>query len=206
MSENLSTLLPIVGGLVILLILLNAIRHHFRKKRPSHIDALKDIDAPEEDESSFVLNEEAVEVEEKPVRISEKTEQEDLLVISLHAQKGKHFGDYMFLQALGAAGLVFGDHHIFHYDVKTEIGNVRLFSMARLNNPGTFDIDDIESVTCKGLLFFINLRTCKRSSLAIDCMLEVAQQLADDLDGILYEGYNIPWQTDTAQRLRSKAE
>lgn len=208
MTESLNTLLPVVGGLAIVVILLNAVRPYLRRKKQEKTDQIKNIDKLEEEEvSEFVVNQEQPEDERvEAVRVSEEVEQSDLLVISLHAKPGQSFGDYMFLQTLGSVGLVFGDHNIFHYDVKTDIGDARLFSVAKLNNPGTFDIDDIESVACKGLLFFIHLRICKKPLLALDCLLDVAQQLADDLDGVLYEGYHIPWKPETAQRFRLKLE
>lgn len=132
--------------------------------------------------------------------------QDDLVMLSVHAPKGRSFGDYDFLQTLGAVGLAFGDHKIFHYDVKTDQGVKRLFSVAKLNKPGVFDIDNIESMDCQGLLLFVNLKDCARIQLAVDCLLDVAQQLADELDGILFEGYNTPWTEHTAKNIIKRVE
>lgn len=132
--------------------------------------------------------------------------QNDLVMVSVHAPRGKNFSDYNFLQTLGSAGLTFGEHQIFHYDIKTEYGDKRLFSVAKLNKPGTFDIDNIESMDCQGLLLFVNLKQCDRIQLAIDCLLDTAQQLADDLEGNLFEGYNTPWTEATAANILKKIE
>ncbi|MCD8525003.1 MAG: cell division protein ZipA C-terminal FtsZ-binding domain-containing protein [Gammaproteobacteria bacterium] len=130
----------------------------------------------------------------------------DFITISVHAKSGRVFTDYDFLQTLGAVGLVYGEHKIFHYEVKTEIGLQRLFSVAQLNNPGTFDLDHIHMLNCKGLLFFIDLRHCHKPVLALDSMLEVAYQLADELDAIMFEGYAAPWQEDTPRALSAKLD
>ena len=142
-------------------------------------------------------------VKKKP---QETTGHNDLIMVSIHAPRGCSFGDYNFLQTLGAMGLAFGDHQIFHYDVKTEHGEKRLFSAAKLNKPGTFDIDNIESIDCQGLLLFVNLKQCARIQLAVDCMLDIAQQLSEELEGALFEGYNTPWTKTTAARIIKIAE
>lgn len=130
----------------------------------------------------------------------------DFMMISVHAQSGRVFTDYDFLQTLGSVGLVYGEHKIFHYDVKTDMGLQRLFSVAQLNNPGTFDLDHIQMLNCKGLLLFIDLRHCEKAVLALDCMLEVAYQLADELDAIMFEGYATPWQEDTPRALSARLD
>jgi cell division protein ZipA len=145
----------------------------------------------------------AVDVQE-PVQ-SEVTSH-DIIMISVHAKPGANFGDYDFLQSLGGVGLTFGEHNIFHYDIKTEQGDERLFSVAKLNKPGTFDVDNIETMNCKGLLMFIDLSQSRKPVLALDCLIDTAKQLANELDGKLFESYNISWTDETEKQLSGKVE
>lgn len=193
MSENLQTLLPIVGGLVVFVILLNGLRAYFRQRREHHHEEVTKEECPKVAETA-------------PITAPKKTEPADIFFISLHAKPGNTFGDDFFLQTLESVGLVFGDNQIFHYDVKTEEGDARLFSVAKLNKPGTFNIDDASSLSCRGLLFFMDKRDCKRLVLAFDYMLEVAKQLAEDLDGTLYEGYSLPWSDEKMRDFREALE
>lgn len=192
MPDNLQTLLPIVGGLVLFMIVLNGLRVYCRKRRAEPMI-----------EEKAALPEEVLVT---PVIKPRKTETEDLFFISVHAKPGNTFGDDLFLKTLASVGLVFGDNHIFHYDVKTETGDARLFSVAKLNKPGTFDICDPASLSCKGLLFFMHKRDCQRLVLAFDYMLEVAKQLAEDLDGVLYEGYDLSWNEQKMRNFRETLE
>lgn len=190
-SGSLQTYLPIVGGLVIILIIVNGLRVYYRNK---HVQSQEEK-MPEQEE-----------VDDIPMITPKKTEPEDIFFISVHAKPGATFGDDCFLNNLASVGLVFGDNDIFHYDVKTEIGNVRLFSVAKLNKPGIFNLNDPASLCCKGLLFFMHKRHCKRLLLAFDYMLEVAKQLAEDLDGVLYEGYDVPWSEANMRAFRETLE
>jgi FtsZ-interacting cell division protein ZipA len=204
-----------IGALIILLVVIHSITRYFKNKRDALIAA--DIDAQGEenfpsiqDDETEVIYDQPLSKKSEPVssETSKKSDSEinSFMMISVHAKANEVFSDYSFLQTMGSVGLIYGEHKIFHYDVKTDQGMQRLFSVAQLNKPGTFDIDHVETINCKGLLLFIDLRTCRKQTLALDCMLEVAYQLAEDLDGIMYEGYNTPWQEDTPRALAQQLD
>lgn len=151
------------------------------------------------------FNEEIKEVE-KAQSAQRKVTSQDLIMVSVHAKPGASFGDYDFLQSLGGVGLAFGEHNIFHYDIKTEQGEERLFSVAKLNKPGTFDINNIETMNCQGLLMFVDLSQSRKPVLALDCLIDTAKQLANELDGTLFEGYNTVWTDKTEKSLSEKVE
>ncbi len=204
-----------ISALIILLVVIHAMTRYFKNKRDSLIAA--DIDAQDEESFPSIQHDEQEVIYDQPLSTksesvssenSKKSNSEinNFMMISVHAKANEVFSDYSFLQTMGSVGLIYGEHKIFHYDVKTDQGMQRLFSVAQLNKPGTFDIDHVETINCKGLLLFIDLRTCRKQTLALDCMLEVAYQLAEDLDGIMYEGYNTPWQEDTPRALAQRLE
>lgn len=217
--EKIQFILLIMSGLIILSVIGFAINKSISKKKQSLLkeNASEDKDSEEvflrisdcnKQDAEYSKNDKknSFDIEEKSSEENTAFERDDFMMISVHAQSGKVFSDYNFLQTLGSSGLVYGDHKIFHYDVQTNIGTQRLFSVARLNNPGTFDIDYVENINCKGLLFFIDLRNCHNPILALDCMLEAAYQIAEDLEGIMFESYDIPWQEDTPRALAQKLD
>ncbi len=204
-----------IGVLIILLVIMHAVNRYFKNRRDSLIVA--DIDAQGEESFPSIQDDEPEVIYDEPLSTKSESVQSEnakkshsetnsFMMISVHAKANTVFSDYSFLQTMGSVGLVYGEHKIFHYDVKTDQGLQRLFSVAQLNKPGTFDIDHVETINCKGLLLFIDLRACRKQTLALDCMLEVAYQLAEDLDGIMYEGYNTPWQEDTPRALAQQLE
>lgn len=207
--ESTQLILLCIGGFFVLAIVIYALGKKVIKKKSALAE--NDHHDPAEEELPCVYEEniENEDIREEKIITTEKksgSTSDDFIMISVHAKPNKIFADYDFLQTLGSVGLIYGEHKIFHYDVKTDIGVQRLFSVAQLNKPGTFDIDHVETLHCKGLLLFIDLRACRKLTLALDCMLEVAYQLAEDLDGTMFEGYNTPWQEDTPRALAQHLE
>jgi len=189
MEIHFKSLLLFLGGFIILAILIDAIRSQLKSSSSS---------TPKQ--AAKQANASRVETQQSPQDLPTDTAiQQNLLLMSLHAPQGKTFGNYDLLQSLGDAGLIFGEHQIFHYrDTQT---NKPLFSVAKLTNPGTFDIDNIESMSCQGLLFFMDLKTVANPFAALDHMLISLDQLAQTLAGYCYEGYRHPCQHNTRERL-----
>lgn len=236
MGSLVKTVLFSVSAIIILAVFIQAVRRKFSKPHEELVDrgdenleqASADLD--DNESNSFVLNayeqDEEIFADVEPlatetqiemafdkdaeVAVQEsaqaKVSTQDIIMISLHAKSGASFGDYDFLQSLGGVGLTFGEHSIFHYDIKTEQGDERLFSVAKLNKPGTFDVDNIESMHCKGLLMFIDLSQSRKPVLALDCLIDTAKQLAQELGGTLFESYNIAWTDETEKLLSGKVE
>lgn len=216
--DTMQIILLSIAGLIILFVVVNAIIRLFKNR--SNVSDHYEIENPDEENFPNIQSNEPEAAEEvlstklesaktdnvEKEKIDNAAAHDHFMMISVHSKPNTVFSDYSFLQSMGSAGLEYGDHKIFHYDVKTDIGIQRLFSVAQLNKPGTFDIDHVETIHCKGLLMFIDLRACRKQTLALDCMLEAAYQLAEDLDGIMFEGYNTPWHDDTPRALAQQLE
>lgn len=114
-------------------------------------------------------------------------EHNGMVVINLYAEPGTAFSGYELLQSMLAVGLRYGDMNIFHrYRNKNGTGEV-LFSVASLDDPGTFDIQQMGGYQCKGLSFFMRLQHNESDHYNQSIMLHAAQQLAEDLGGDLYD-------------------
>ena len=212
--DTMQLVLLSIAGLIILFVIINSVIRFFKNRSLASedldIEIQEDASLPNVQEDVPEITEEILVTKSGPVQVKKveqtQTDSNGIMMISVHAKPNRVFSDYSFLQTMGSVGLVYGEHKIFHYDVKTDIGTQRLFSAAQLNKPGTFDIDHVENIRCKGLLLFVDLRACRKQTLALDCMLEAAYQLAEDLDGIMFEGYNTPWQDDTPRALSQQLE
>lgn len=128
----------------------------------------------------------------------------NLLVMSIFAKPNSHFASYDLLQSIFATGMQFGEMNIFHYYQETDEGRIALFSLASATKPGDFNLDKMGDFSCKGLTLFMDLSTVKDAEFAFNRMFEVAEQLAEDLDGDLYAGPRKPWTAEILQQYRQQ--
>ena len=61
------------------------------------------------------------------------------------------------------------------------------FSVANMMQPGVFDLDGMEALSTKGVMFFLTLPGPADMTLAFDRMLETAETVANTLKGDLYD-------------------
>jgi len=109
-----------------------------------------------------------------------------VIVINLLARPGLDFKGEKVVQALKQAGLEPGDMDIFHYYSMTENqSREKIFSLANLVNPGTFDVDNISSFNTPGFSLFMQLPGPINGLKIFEIMLSTSQFLKKQLDGEL---------------------
>ncbi|MEM1191359.1 MAG: cell division protein ZipA [Pseudomonadota bacterium] len=145
-----------------------------RDDEPANLDWLEDLPAHEpapEDEAG------------------ELPRQTDTEVIILHvmARDESGFGGQDILEILLACDLRFGDMNFFHrHEQQAGRGPIQ-FSVANMLKPGVFDIDKMDEMRTRGLVFFLTLPGPEDMILAFDCMLETARAVARNLGGELLD-------------------
>lgn len=108
---------------------------------------------------------------------------QDLIILTLLANKERPYVGYELLQALLASGLRFGKMQIFHrYQQLNGTGPI-IFSMASIVQPGTFELSKMGGFACPGLTMFLRVSQQQNLSESFDLMLDTARQLTDDLGG-----------------------
>lgn len=146
----------------------------------------------------------------KPVNNSQKRSEmylpqnEDLIVIHVKAQPGKSFSGYGLQQALNAAGLQFGEMSIFHFYEEHAGKKTILFSVASAVEPGIFDLQRIGAFNTPGLSIFMTVANCTEPLKALNLLLDVAQQLADDLGGQLFDQQHQAFTKSTINNYRER--
>ena len=110
---------------------------------------------------------------------------EDAQVYSLNvvsrAEQGFSGDDV--LRTLLGCGLRFGDMDFFHLTEMAEGTPTIQFSVANMMQPGVFDLEGMETLSTKGLMFFLTLPGPQDMTRAFDLMLQTAQTVAENLDG-----------------------
>jgi cell division protein ZipA len=153
---------------------------------------------------------EAVKEPSKEVPKEEQTEADavpeysEVLVINVVAKPEREFSGVDLLPVLLTSGLRFGDMSIFHRHIEADSRSPVLFSVANLVNPGTFDLNQINDFTTRGLCFFMTLPNVANSMQAFDKMLDVAQQVRITLDGDLKDDNRSVMTAQTIEHYRQR--
>jgi cell division protein ZipA len=104
------------------------------------------------------------------------------------------------VEALKAEGLVFGKYSIFHCE---HAGNKSVFYVASMVEPGSFDLDRLDSVSYPGISLFAVVPGSVEAPVVFDMMLAAGRRLADRLQGQLQDEQG---STLTAQRILNLRE
>lgn len=114
---------------------------------------------------------------------------EDAQVYSLNvvARAEQGFAGDDVLRTLLGCGLRFGDMDFFHLTEMAEGTPTIQFSVANMMHPGVFDLEGMESLSTKGLMFFLTLPGPHDMTRAFDLMLQTAQTVAESLGGDVFD-------------------
>ena len=114
---------------------------------------------------------------------------EDAQVYSLNvvARAEQGFAGDDVLRTLLGCGLRFGDMDFFHLTEMAEGAPTIQFSVANMMQPGVFDLEGMDSLSTKGLMFFLTLPGPQDMTRAFDLMLQTAQTVAENLGGDVFD-------------------
>lgn len=111
--------------------------------------------------------------------------QPELMVINVQAQNNQEFDGSELVNYLEQYGMLYGEMDIFHrHSDLVGMGKV-LFSAANMFNPGCFPLATIHQFTTPGVTFFMTLPCYGEADQNFKLMLQTAQQVADQLGGLV---------------------
>ncbi|BCA94246.1 cell division protein ZipA [Legionella antarctica] len=115
------------------------------------------------------------------------------LMMFLLAKENRQFAGYELLQTVLAAGLRFGEGHLFHRHQFANGQGPVLCSLAAATPTGVFDLQNIGAFSVRGLCLF--MQASKNPSIdeeRFSIMLETGRQLSDGLDAYLLDDQRKP--------------
>jgi cell division protein ZipA len=134
----------------------------------------------------------------------EQPEPQEVLVVNVLSKDKAGFNGPDLLQILLACDLRFGKMHIFHrYENAHGRGPIQ-FSLANLVEPGTFDLDAIDTLTTPGVSFFMTLPGPQQSITAFNYMIETAQVLVRNLNAELRDDAHSVMTAQTIEHCRQR--
>lgn len=105
--------------------------------------------------------------------------------------------------ALKRFGLIHGRYGIFHR-IPDSGGDEPLFSVASLTEPGSFDLDRLKDSTIAGLSLFLVMPGAGDPVSRFDSMIDLARNLAEDLDGIVLDERGSSWSIQRERYVREE--
>lgn len=144
---------------------------------------------PEEQEIEFTIEPKVA------LKIEPDTESEipAMLMLFLLAKENRQFAGYELLQTILAAGLRFGEGHLFHRHQFSNGQGPVLCSLATATETGVFDLQNIGAFSVHGLCLYMH--ASKNPGIdkeRFSIMLETARQLSEGLDAHLLDDQRKP--------------
>ena len=115
------------------------------------------------------------------------------VMMFLLAKENRQFAGYELLQTVLAAGLRFGEGHLFHRHQFANGQGPVLCSLAAATTTGVFDLQNIGAFSVRGLCLFMH--GSKNPSIdkeRFSIMLETARQLSEGMDAYLLDDQRKP--------------
>lgn len=121
-------------------------------------------------------------------------------IITLHvvAPEGRLFEGEHLLQTLEERGYHYGEMNIFHsmHEGKT------VFSVAKMVEPGYFDIDDVDSFQTPGISLILQLPGPVTADVAFEVLVSEAIDMADAMGGSVLDAERSTLSPQTIQHMR----
>ena len=180
--------------------------HEFVKKAPSKAEVKRN-----QMEINFGDD---VTVDDEPmprISASEKTQKKtsievvpEVIVVSVVMSEENTISGAALLPTLLTLGLRFGDMDIFHRH-QDNAGNGKVtFSLANMMNPGTFNLDQIETFSTQGISLFMTLPNAGDPFEVFEQMMSAAKQLSAEFHGQLLDDKRSVMTKQTEQHYISK--
>ena len=112
---------------------------------------------------------------------------QQLLVLHVKSRLMGGFNGSDLLQVLLACDMRYGDRDILHRHERAGGTGSLQFSVANMLEPGTFDLEDINTFKTPGVSFFMTLPGPLEPAQAFDCMVETANCVVKNLDAELLD-------------------
>jgi len=116
---------------------------------------------------------------------SENQRTPDFIMLYVVAPENREFNGGRLAQALDGLGFIFGDQHIYHRHLDLTAASPVLFSVANLQQPGTFNPYDMDNLVTVGIAIFMQLPSPGNDIVNLKTMIRAARSLADELGGFV---------------------
>ncbi|MEJ2361422.1 MAG: cell division protein ZipA C-terminal FtsZ-binding domain-containing protein [Gammaproteobacteria bacterium] len=172
---------------------------------PGELDQLETI-IPERGREEFSPEESSVIIELSSEQIAPAGEQL-FIPLTIMGRKGTAIQGDSIERAVRTVGLVLKDDGIYRYMVKDGQGYQQvLLGLANILEPGTFDAEQIKTISTPGLVLYLHLPAPVEAREAFDTLVDIGHKLAQLLDAELCDETRSVLTRQTIGHLKEKIE
>jgi len=128
----------------------------------------------------------------EPVPEPEKVAKQEVFMLYIDKSEGTPIDGARLLPLLLTLGFRYGEMNLFHRHQDNAGRGDILFSLANMYNPGTFDIDNMEQVTTRGLTIFMTLPNSAEPLPTFNMMHNAAKKIADEFSAKVLDDQRRP--------------
>ncbi|OOF71522.1 cell division protein ZipA [Rodentibacter caecimuris] len=114
-----------------------------------------------------------------------QTQHSGFVMLYIVAEQNREFSGQYLAQSLENLGFIFGDKQMFHRHLDLSVSSPVLFSVANIQQPGTFDFYNMADSSTMGIVLFMELPSIGNDLANLRMMIRAAKTLAEDLNGII---------------------
>lgn len=160
----------------------NESQQHKVDTQPSRIEPVEPVEPVETKKA---------EVEKVEEKVQDDVKQE-VFMLFVDKPEGTPIDGAKLLPLLLTLGFKYGEMDLFHRHKDTTGRGDILFSLANMYNPGTFDIDNMEQVTTRGLTIFMTLPNSAAPLPTFNMMHNAAKKIADEFSARVLDDQRRP--------------
>lgn len=148
------------------------------------------------------------EIDTKPKKASKQKESHEIdaqvIILSVVMPENHQMSGAALLPSLLTLGMKYGEMNIFHRHQDNAGNGPVTFSLANMLNPGSFELDTMETFVTQGVSLFMTLPNAGDPFAAFDQMLLAAKQLATEFNAQLLDDKRNVMTKQTEQHYVSK--
>ena len=127
-----------------------------------------------------------------------------VIILSVVMPENHQMSGAVLLPTLLTLGMKYGEMNIFHRHQDNAGNGAVTFSLANMLNPGSFDLDSMETFVTQGVSLFMTLPNAGDPFAAFEQMLSAAKQLAQEFNAQLLDDKRNVMTKQTEQHYVSK--
>lgn len=130
--------------------------------------------------------------ESAPATTNAEPEKQEVLMLFIDKAEGAPIDGAKLLPTLLTLGFKYGEMDLFHRHQDSSGKGEVLFSLANMFNPGTFDIDNMEQLSTRGLTIFMTLPNASEPLQTFNMMHNAAKKIADEFGATVLDDKRNP--------------
>jgi cell division protein ZipA len=149
------------------------------------------------------INDDSILEEKTPTKEASKLK-EQVIILSVVMPENHQMSGAALLPSLLTLGMKYGEMNIFHRHQDNAGNGAVTFSLANMLNPGSFELDTMETFVTQGVSLFMTLPNAGDPFAAFEQMLLAAKQLATEFNAQLLDDKRNVMTKQTEQHYVSK--